>query len=340
LTKYSGAVDSVIGALNKLQGRIAGDVQTAQEFIAAQKVLLEAKVNAAGQVSLSLLAKVVSSTLNLASGNQILTADASLRLVATFAPELGSNAMPLTVADIDALVIGGNAAASAQFKATVKALLQLKVNGGASFVLLGGLQAGVLDLLAANAVIKAQGYLDVKASLSSFNSLLLTPVLELVNATNQLIGKLSGQVAGSATVAHEFLASVKIAVQAKLAAGGQLTIGVVQQVVGAVLKLASGNAVLSLDISSRLGASFGINIGVADAKPLTPSDVDGLVIGGDAAAAAQFKTTVKSLLQIVADKGVSITALAGLDAAVVDLLAANGVIKASAALGLKAFFVA
>jgi len=246
----------------------------------------------------------------------------------------------LAAADIDALVIGGSATASAQFKATLKTLLQLKVNGGTSFVLLQSLQAAVLDLLAANAVIKAQGYLDVKASLSSFNSLLLTPVLELVNATNQLIGKLSGQVAGSASAASEFLVSIKAAAQAKLAAGGQLTIGVVQKVVGAVLKLASGNGVLNLDAAASLGASFGINIGVADAKPLTVADVDGLVIGGDANAAAQFKATLKSLLQITADKGVSITALAGLDVALVDLLASNGIIIGSAALGLKAFFVA
>jgi len=336
----SGAVGSVVEVLSKLQGRIAGDVQAAQDFIAKTQVAVEAKVSAAGQVSLSLLAKVVSNVLDLATKNGVLTADASLRLVATFAPELGSNAIPLTVADIDALVIGGNVAAAAQFKATLKALLQLKANGGTSFVCLGSLQAAVLDLLAANAVIKAQGYLDVKASLSSFNSLLLTPILELVNATNQLIGKLSGQVAGSASAASDFMVSIKAAAQAKLAAGGQLTIGVVQKVVGAVLKLASGNGVLKLDAAASLGASFGINIGVADAKPLTVADVDGLAIGGDANAAAQFKATLKSLLQITADKGVSITALAGLDVALVDLLASNGIIIGSAALGLKAFFVA
>lgn len=68
----------------------------------------------------------------------------------------------MTDEDIDALPINGSATAAAQFKTTIKGLLQLKKRNMSEVLLFIALENSLLDMLVANAVLKVKGALGIK----------------------------------------------------------------------------------------------------------------------------------------------------------------------------------
>lgn len=163
--------------------------------------------------------------------------------------------------------------------------------------------------------------------------LALRAVKSALEEAAELIEKLKVRLAGNVQAAKEFLHKVKSDIQDAIAAGGTIPVSQVDEVLAHTLELAIGNDILSNEVALRISAMIN-----SKAQPQV-SEIETLVIGGDATAAAKFKATLKGLILVQATSGVSYESLrTALNAAILNLLAANNIVDHAAAASLKSFF--
>lgn len=174
---------------------VAAGAKGTQQFLTSLQEVMQQQIKNAGPMSLNLLTKLVSNTIQFAVSNGILEAEAGNRLLATFAPkDQGITAEPLTQADMDTLKVTAIEGAASNFISSVKALLDSKTEESSPYALLGGLEAALMELLAAQSII------DAKGAISTMSAVGLSKMQEAFSASLNYLSNLKNQIVQSETV--------------------------------------------------------------------------------------------------------------------------------------------